>query len=226
MSPSKRCFLTALVVVVVFAAVRKSDAQSKDPKNLAAGKLLVASRGLADPNFAETVVLVVHYDDDGVVGLVLNRRTDFPLSQVLDQFAAAKDRSDPVYLGGPVETGAVFALLQSKAKLDGAEQVFGGVYLISTKTLFDKAFSARPDPGSFHVYLGYAGWSIEQLRLEVDLGSWFIFPGDARTVFDSDPDSLWRQMIQKTELKMAQSEPADGESQPSGSMEGEVRGLR
>jgi len=185
--------------------------QSKNAKDLGTGKLLVASRELADPNFAETVILLVHYDAQGVVGLVLNRRTDVPLSRVLERLKTAKDRSDPVYLGGPVETPAVFALFQSPAKIEGAEHIFGGVYLISAKTLFEQTISARPDPGVFHVYLGYAGWTNDQLRKEVALGAWFIFPADASTVFNSDPDSSWSQMIRKTELKLAGSEPADAD---------------
>mgnify|MGYP005810643163 CR=1 FL=1 len=180
--------------------------QSRDVKNLGAGKLLVASRDLADPNFAETVVLLVHYDDQGAAGLILNRRTNVPLSRVLD-LQATKDRSDPVYLGGPVSKSAVLALFQSPAKVKGAEHVFGEVYLISTKTSFEQTISAQPDPGVFHVYLGYAGWNNEQLQREVELGSWFIFPADAGTVFTSDPDSMWSQMIQKTELKLVQSKP-------------------
>jgi putative transcriptional regulator len=179
--------------------------QSKNTKELGAGKLLVASRGLVDPSFAKTVILLVHYDAAGVVGLILNRRTDVPLSRVLDGLKAAKDRSDPVYLGGPVETPAVFALLHSPTKLEGAEGIFGSVYLISTKTLFEETISKRPDPSVFHVYLGYAGWNTEQLRKEVELGAWFIFQADARTVFDSDPGSLWPRMIQKTELQFAQA---------------------
>ena len=106
--------------------------QFKDPKTLSAGKFLVASRGLGDPNFAKTVILLVHYDEKGVVGLVLNRRTDVPLSRVLN-LQAAKDRSDPVYLGGPVGPSAAFALLQTSAKVEKAENVFGGVYLIADK---------------------------------------------------------------------------------------------
>ena len=113
--------------------------QSKNAKDLGAGKLLVASRDLGDPHFAETVVLLVHYDEEGVVGLILNRRTDVPLSRVLKDPKAAKDRSDKVYLGGPVETPGVFALLQSPAKVEGAQHIFGAVYLISTK-----ASSNRP----------------------------------------------------------------------------------
>jgi putative transcriptional regulator len=182
--------------------------QSKNAKDLATGKLLVASRDLADPNFAQTVVLLVHYDTQGVVGLILNRRTGVPLSRVLEDLKPAKDRSDAVYLGGPVETPLVLALFQSPAKIEGAERVFGGVYLISTKILFEETISAKPDPGVFHVYLGYAGWTADQLRREVELGAWFIFPEDASTVFNSHPDSLWSEMIGKTELQLAESEPA------------------
>lgn len=181
-------------------------AQFKNPKDLGVGKLLVASRALDDPNFAGTVVLLVHYDEDGVVGLVLNRRTDVPMSKVLD-FEAAKNRSDPVYLGGPVGISAVVALFQSGVKINKAESVFDGVSLISDKLAFEQIISGQPDPSAFHVYVGYAGWTLEQLRAEVQLGAWFVFPGDAATVFNSDPGSLWMQMIQKTELKMAQSGP-------------------
>ncbi|MGO9436156.1 MAG: YqgE/AlgH family protein [Terracidiphilus sp.] len=180
--------------------------QSKNPKDLGIGKLLVASRGLGDPHFAGTVILLVHYDENGVVGLVLNRRTDVPLSRVLD-LKAAKGRSDPVYIGGPMEPSTAFALFQSSAKIEKAENIFGSVYLISDKDLFEKTISARPDPNVFHVYLGYAGWTQDQLRTEVRLGAWFVFPADAATVFNSDPDSLWLQMIQNTELRWAKTEP-------------------
>jgi putative transcriptional regulator len=183
--------------------------QSKNLEDLGLGKVLVASRNLPDPIFAKTVILLVHYDDKGVLGLMLNRRTDLPVSRVFKQLKAAKNRSDRVYAGGPVEIPAVFALLRSKAKHEPAERVLGDIYLISTQSLFEKTLSARPAPGVFHVYLGYAGWTPEQLRKEVEVGAWFIFQGDAQTVFDSNPDSLWSEMIRKTELKMASSRPAD-----------------
>ena len=189
--------------------------QSRNSDDIAAGKLLVASRALGDPSFAETVILVVRCDADGVVGLILNRRTDIPLSEVLEQFEAAKGRSDRVYLGGPVETPAVFALLRSTAKLDGAEQVLSGLYWISKKAPFEKTISGRPDPANFHVYLGYAGWSKDQLRREIKQGSWFIFQGDLGTVFDSDPNTLWHQLIQKTEFQFADREPAKAQFQAS-----------
>jgi putative AlgH/UPF0301 family transcriptional regulator len=178
--------------------------QSSNAKSLGAGKVLVASRKLGDPNFAKTVILLVRYDAQGVLGLALNHRTDVPLSRVLDTVKAAKDRSDPVYLGGPLETAAVFALLHSSAKPEGAEHIFDGVYLINSKPLFDQTMSAQPKADVFHVYLGYAGWTQEQLRQEVELGAWFIFPGEAGTVFNADPEALWPEMIRKTELQYAE----------------------
>jgi putative AlgH/UPF0301 family transcriptional regulator len=219
MSLHKLCLFTMLAVIIASAAARLDHVegicagseilptvfvpvQSRNVKDLAAGKLLVASRDLADPNFIETVILLVRYDAQGVVGLVLNRRTHVPLSRVFTDLKAAKDRSDPVYLGGPVDTPAVFALFHSSAKIEGAESIFSSVYLISAKLLFEQTISAEPDPNVFHVYLGYAGWNTVQLQKEVELGAWFIFPADVGTVFNSDPDSLWSNMIQKTELKL------------------------
>lgn len=222
MSVRTLCFFATLATVVAFATVGgvnrsalKGEAQpasllpvqSKEVASLGAGKLLVASRDLGDPNFAQTVILLVHYDSQGVLGLMLNRRTKFPLSRVLADFEAAKNRSDPVYLGGPVDTPTVFALYKSAAKIEGADHIFDKVYLILSKPAFEQTLSAQPDPSAFHVYLGYAGWNRDQLQREVELGSWFIFPADANVVFSSDPDSLWRQMIRETELKFAGNRP-------------------
>jgi putative AlgH/UPF0301 family transcriptional regulator len=182
--------------------------QSKNARDLRAGTLLVASRDLPDPNFARTVILLVKYDADGVVGLILNRPTDVPLSRALEG-QTAKSRADPVYLGGPVETSAVFTLLRSPSKVEGGEPILGGVYLIVGTTLLERTLSARPDPSDLHVYLGYAGWTKEQLRKETELGAWFIFQADAGSVFDSNPDSLWPRMIRKTEQRFAGTSPAN-----------------
>ncbi len=227
MSLRKRFLFAMLLMIVALAAdgrgrvygaeslpIQFKNLQFKDPKDLGVGKVLVAARNLGDPSFAGTVILLVHYDGKGAVGLILNRRTDVPLSRVLN-LKAAKDRSDPVYVGGPVEPTAVLALLESSTKVEKAEDVFGGVYLISDKALFEKTISTRPDPGVFHVYVGYAGWTQDQLRTEVQLGAWFIFPADAATVFNSDPDSLWLEMIKKTQLRYAKTEPFADTSEPA-----------
>jgi hypothetical protein len=101
-------------VVAALACGRPLAAQSTSGKDLATGKFLVASRGLLDPNFAETVVLLVEYQESGVVGLVVNRRTKFPVSRALS-VDEAKGRQEPVYIGGPVEMAGVMALARSSA---------------------------------------------------------------------------------------------------------------
>ena len=192
-----RMFLIAALLAPLLPA------QSKNAKDLGLATVLVASRDLLDPNFAKTVILLVHYDADSVLGLTINRHTDVAVSRLFEGSKAGKERADSIYLGGPVEVSTVFALLESPSKLKGVDPVFGETYLISTKALLEKTVSTRPDPDVFHVYLGYAGWTNEQLRTEVALGMWFIFQADSATVFDSDPDTLWPRMIKKTEQKLA-----------------------
>ena len=173
--------------------------------DLAVGRLLIASRDLGDPNFVKTVILLVHYDEDkGAVGLVINRRTDVPISRVFHDLKEASGRGDPVYIGGPVELNSVMALLKSTAKPNDASRVFNDVYLISSKDQLTQTLGSRAEAAVFHTYIGYAGWGPAQLEHEVQLGAWHIMPAEAGLVFHSDPDSVWDRLIRRTETQIAQ----------------------
>ena len=113
--------------------------QFKNPKDLGVGKVLVAGRGLGDPNFAGTVVLLVHFDGKGAVGMILNRRTDVPLSRVLD-LTAVKDRSDPVYLGGPVDRRPCLRCLTRRPRLKRLRTSSVGFIGFPTKRSLKKQF--------------------------------------------------------------------------------------
>jgi putative transcriptional regulator len=193
----------AATVLCLEGAVRLAEAQSMRPADLGAGKLLVASRDLPDPNFAKTVVLLVQYDEDGVVGLILNRRSKVPISRVLDEVAGAKERPDPVYAGGPVGRTEVLALVRSRRPLGDAKRVFGDVFAVSSREAMEKTFASATDADAVRVYLGYSGWTEPQLEHELDLGAWYIFQGSAKAVFDADPESLWERFIRETELRIA-----------------------
>jgi putative transcriptional regulator len=187
------------------AAVALFEAVGARGEDLAAGRLLVASRDLLDPNFVQSVVLLVRYDseDDSALGLILNRRTQIPLARVFPELKEAKGQADPIYRGGPVERTAALALLRAPAKPEGAEHVFANVSMISSRALLDKTIAQRMDPSMFRVYLGYAGWTVRQLQGEVKLGAWHILPASAAAVFDTDPETLWSRLIQKTEERIA-----------------------
>ena len=171
---------------------------------LAPGKFLIADRELGDPNFAETVILVVNYDhDDGALGLIINRRTEVSLARVLRDVKGAKGRTDPVYLGGPVESAGVLAMLRSPSKPEEAQHIFADVYLVSSKTLLEKSLAEEAEPSRFHVYLGYAGWGPGQLEREMEAGGWHVLPAEVKVVFDADPDSVWSRLIKRTEMRIA-----------------------
>ncbi len=180
-------------------------AQESGEQGLGQGKLLVASRELRDPNFAETVVLLIEMNGQGTVGLVINRRTKATLEKVLTLPAGSKIGSDPVYSGGPVQSSAALALMRSATAVDGARHVSEDIYVVATKPLLDKALAESRDPGHFRVYLGYGGWAPGQLEAEVELGAWRILTARSGLVFDDDPDSLWDRLhrLSHTEIAMA-----------------------
>lgn len=175
-------------------------AQSRRPEDLGVGKLLVVPRQSPDPSFAETVVLLVRYAEDGTVGLVINRQTALPVSSVLRDLKGSNNYSQPVYAGGPVRIEGVQALLQSSAGPHDAAHLFGNVYLVLKKTELEKALVAGKGPKELRIYLGYCGWSRGQLENEVNQGGWYIFDGSEGIVFDSHPSTLWSRMIARTEL--------------------------
>ena len=175
-------------------------------KELATGKLLVARRSLQDPNFAETVILLVeHSEDEGTVGLILNRQTKIPLSRLSKDLEGAKGRPDPLYMGGPVQTEGVMALVKSRAKLESAKHVLADIYMISSKTSLEKTISANSASNSLRLYLGYAGWDAGQLEWELGMEAWNVMPATTAVVFDPHPETLWSRLVAQEELQMARS---------------------
>jgi putative transcriptional regulator len=203
----RRLWGPAVLAVAVVCGTAAAWAQSTDIKDLGVGKLLVSSRGLPDPNFVDSVVLLIQHDQQGTVGLMINRRTQAPISSILQDLNPAKHRSDPIYVGGPVELSAVFGLLRSRKKLDGATSLLSEVYLVSSKALLEKTLAASSGPSDLRLYLGYCGWAGGQLENEVRHGGWWIFDANAGVVFDSEPDSLWSRLIARTERQIAETEP-------------------
>jgi len=194
-------------VAAVLCATGIASGQSTHVKDLRVGKLLVAARDLPDPDFAQSVILLVHYDHEGAVGLMLNRRTRATISRVIQDLDTGKRGSDPIYVGGPVEMSVVMGLLKSQQKPEEADSVLSDVYLVSTKALLQKSLAGSSGPSDLRLYLGYCGWGGGQLENEMQAGGWWIFDADVGVVFDPDPGSIWSRFIARTERLNAQSEP-------------------
>ena len=174
---------------------------------LAAGKLLVSARGLPDPNFAETVILLAEHSGEGSMGLIVNRRTDLPLARLFPHLKPAKGGSAELFIGGPVSPDGVLALLRSTVPTSDSRRVFDDVYLIATREGLDGSILAGAEQSRFRVYLGYAGWGSGQLERETTQGAWHVFRADAAVVFDPAPDSLWQRQVRRTEDRMASALP-------------------
>lgn len=191
------------MLAAVLAVTVVLTAQSQKPADLATGKLLVSPRQSPDPSFAESVILLLHYDKESALGLMINRRTTVPIARVLRDFNGLAQRSDVIYLGGPVERASAMALLRAGAKPDGATAVTGRVYLLIARPALEKALAVAKNSGDLRVYAGYCGWGPGQLDVETRLGGWFIFNRGAELAFDGNPDTIWSRLIAETEAGVA-----------------------
>ncbi|HEV8038250.1 MAG TPA: YqgE/AlgH family protein [Bryobacteraceae bacterium] len=160
-------------------------------QELAAGKLLIATRKSVDPDLAKSVVLLVGYEQRGVIGLVVNHPSNVVLPEL---FPALKPGQAPVYKGGPIALGTR-ALLRSPSKPGPGMHVFGDVSMISNRRVMEDVLRAGASPSSFRVYAGYVGWSTQQLKNEIAQGLWRVLPPDANVVFNPDPEKVWGRLI-------------------------------
>lgn len=157
------------------------------------GKLLVASPRLDDPNFRRTVVLVLRHDVDGAFGLVLNRpASTAAVADHLPDFGGVAAEPAVVFVGGPVEPGAAFALgrFAENAVLE-QPAVLPGVNMV--------ALDAAPPPSTdaVRVFSGYSGWGAGQLDEELRQSAWFVVEPRPSDVFSVAPTGLWREVLRR-----------------------------
>ena len=169
------------------------DIQSK--KELAQGKFLVADRRLMDPNFRETVVLLIRYGPDGAIGLVINRPVELKLSTVLPDIKELERSKETLYLGGPVEPARVLLLVRSAKPPEASMPVFGDVYLSSSQKVLQGLIKKPVKEERFRIYAGYAGWAPGQLDHEIRRGGWHVTEATEDIVFCDDPETVWKQVL-------------------------------
>ncbi|HEX3823914.1 MAG TPA: YqgE/AlgH family protein [Mycobacteriales bacterium] len=165
------------------------------------GKLLVASPLMREPTFARTVISVLEHNDEGALGVVINRPGDAWLLDIVPPVADFASQPAVLFAGGPVEPQAAIAL---------------GVLTIDAPALGIQTQSWRPvvhpvvtvdldvDPDllatslrELRVFAGYAGWSAGQLEGEIELGAWYVVESLPLDAFDAVPDRLWSAVLRR-----------------------------
>jgi putative transcriptional regulator len=155
------------------------------------GKLLVASPALVDPNFARSVVLVTEHNDEGAMGIVLNRPSETTLGEVSAELAEIAG-DGPVFVGGPVQPDAVVLLAEFSDPNAAAWIIAADVGLASAGVDFD-------DLGDVvrrgRAYAGYSGWGQGQLEAELEEESWIVEAPLPAELFPDDPEALWSGVL-------------------------------
>ena len=168
-----------------------------------AGRLLVATPLLGDPNFKRAVVLIVeHEDTEGTLGVVLNRPTKVPVGQVLEPWTELATDPSVVFTGGPVSPNSALAL----AHVPGTDEPVGWHPLEGGRPEVARLGLVDLDapPGllaaaivSLRVYAGYAGWNSGQLQAEIEEGAWYVLPAEASDAFCTEPGRLWPAVLRR-----------------------------
>lgn len=160
------------------------------------GHLLVASRFLRDPNFIRTVVLMVQHDEEGALGLVLNRPGDKSIADVWERTGhEACDNPQRIHVGGPVP-GPLMAL-HTIEELSEVE-VFPGLHFATNADSLDYLVR-RDEP--FRLFAGNAGWGGGQLEAEMEVGGWLTTAANLDDVW-CDPDTIWRDVTGRIGLNI------------------------
>ena len=167
------------------------------PSSVKKGVLLVASPSLNDPNFRETVVLIVEHGSEGTLGLILNRSTKVLLSEALPDLTVLKGTSYRLFAGGPVQPTLLLLLFRLKDPPADARSVFDGVYVGGTPKVLEGIITRAKPTETFRVFAGFASWAPGQLGYEMLQGAWATLPPDSSDIFDKDPATLWQDCLSR-----------------------------
>lgn len=182
-----------------------------DAQHPRAGMLLVATPRLVDPNFVDTVVLLLDVDADGALGVILNRPTPIAVSDVLEVWRDVVTEPGVLFQGGPVSTEGALAVGWLRDADDapvgfrGVSEMLGVVDLDTPVELVEGSLSGM------RIFAGYAGWGAAQLQGEIEEGSWYVVPGLPGDIFRDDTGGLWRDVMRRQpgDLALHSTRPAD-----------------
>jgi len=168
------------------------------------GHFLLAMPSLADPNFKDAVVLVCHHDEDGCMGLIINRPQDITVGAVLEDLKLGDgERDAPTFEGGPVEPFRGFVLHDGWQVYEATLCVTPEIHLTTSRDILED-LARGEGPEHFMLVLGYAGWSAGQLEDEIARNDWLIAPGSSAIVFHTPAEQRWMAAARGMGVTLAQ----------------------
>jgi len=158
------------------------------------GQFLIAMPAMTDPNFEQTVSFICQHDENGALGIIINRTMDLTMADVLGQMDIASDEcrraGQPVHYGGPVQTERGFILHDQPEAWESTLSIDGRVGLTTSKDILD-AIARNEGPEHVLIALGYAGWGAGQLEQEISQNAWLSGPADTDLMFITPVEQRW-----------------------------------
>jgi len=157
------------------------------------GQLLLSNATLFDPNFRRTVVLIGHHDDEGAVGVVLNRPLGLPVDAAVPPLSDLVASGDELFEGGPVEPDAAVVLAEFSDPARASIVAFGAIgFLPDEMDTDDRGAIVRA-----RIFAGYSGWGPGQLEDELAEDAWLITAATEADVFTQEPERLWERVVRR-----------------------------
>lgn len=199
-------FATGFIVFLLVGVMGSSSGHSAAEKGngYLTGRLLVASPAMRDPRFAQTVIYMITHNEEGAMGLVVNRPlARGPITDLLKSLGVEDEDTGVetiLYYGGPVELDKGFILHTNDYALKGTQVVDDGI-AVTTDIEILRALARGKGPRRSLVIMGYAGWAPGQLEAEMRRDDWFSIPAEESLIFDGDSKTKWRRAGERRKIK-------------------------
>lgn len=155
---------------------------------------LIAMPSMGDPNFHRSVTLICQHDENGAMGVVINRPLNMTVGDVLEQLEIPKETFPspelPIYSGGPVQTSVGLILHTPVGDWESTMTISDDLALTTSKDVL-KAMADNHGPKESMLLLGYAGWGAGQLESEMAQNAWLTVPANEEIIFNTDTDQRW-----------------------------------
>lgn len=163
--------------------------------DLQKGRLLLSEPYLADPNFERTVILLTEHNEEGSVGFILNKPSESHVSEVMDDL---KGLDAQIYIGGPVQQDTLH-FIHRYGDLEDAIELENGIYWGGNfEQLLTLINNQKLSVTEIKFFLGYSGWSPDQLQEELKLNSWIVSHRVSQElIFETLPDQMWKRALQE-----------------------------
>jgi putative transcriptional regulator len=165
------------------------------------GKILISEPFLNDPNFKRTIILLSEHSEEGSVGFILNKPTQFRVHHLIEDFP---EFDAPVFFGGPVQVNTLQFIHKAGNIIDDSTEIADGLYWGGSFEILKLLIEAKQvQPSDFRFFIGYSGWSNGQLEEEIKINSWIVTSTTTENVFSDEPDKLWGGILKSMGKKFA-----------------------